>query len=482
MSVAKNFIYNVIYQVFVLITPLITVPYISRVLGSNGVGINAYTNSIIQYFILFGTIGISMYGNRSVAYVRDNRDQLSKTFWGIMALKILTAALSYSAFLVFLLFIDRFQVIFLIQSIYIISAAVDITWLFMGLENFKKIVLRNIVVKFIGIASIFVFVQTSDDLWKYVLALSLTELLGQLTMYIHLSDSVNRVKIRWRDIKKHFMPAMTLFLPQVAIQIYAVLNKTMLGTLSTTNEVGFFDNADKIIKMILAVVTATGVVMLPRVSNTFAMGHTEKVKDYLTKSLDFATYMAMPMMFGIIGIAQGFTPWFFGPGFSTTGQLICIIGPIILFIAWSNVLGVQYLMPLNRMRPFTLSVTVGAIVNFIFNLILIPNFQSAGTAISTVIAEFAVTGVQLLFVWRDIQLKRIVASLWKYLVASVVMFLLIWFIGNHLPVGIGSTLFQVAAGSVVYFLLLFLLKSRTNLKVFTFVVESAKKIFSKGSR
>ncbi|MDF2791771.1 MAG: flippase, partial [Neobacillus sp.] len=359
MSIAKNYIYNMIYQVFVLLVPLITIPYISRVLGSHGVGVNAFTNSVIQYFILFGTIGVALYGNRTIAYKRDNKEELSRTFWSIFLLKLITTGLAYIAFLIFMLFVNNYQPIYLIQSIYIISAAFDITWLFMGLEDFKKTVLRNILVKTIGAISIFV--------------------IGQLTMWFYLPRTVNRLKVKWRDIRIHFLPAISLFLPQVAIQIYAVLNKNMLGILANTNEVGYFDNADKIIKMVLAVVTAMGVVMLPRVSNMFARGDTKKVKEYLNQSLDFASYLSIPMMFGLAGMALKFAPWFFGIEFYQTGVLMVIISPIVVLIAWSNVVGIQYLMPTGKMRAFTISVTAGAIVNFIFNLILIRPFQSVGT-------------------------------------------------------------------------------------------------------
>lgn len=466
MSIAKNYIYNVIYQVFILIVPLITIPYVSKVLGSSGVGINAYTNSIIQYFILFGTIGIALYGNRSIAYVRDNKEELSRTFWAIFILKLITTAIAYLVFLLFLHFVHRFHFIFILQSIYIVSAAFDVTWLYMGLEDFRKTVIRNLAVKIIGTFCIFVFIRTHDDLWKYVLILSLSELFGQLTIWLNIPRTVNKIKVKWKTIKVHFMPALILFLPQVSIQIYAVLNKTMLGKLSSPSEVGFFDNADKIVKVILAVVTAMGVVMLPRISHTFAKGDTAKVREYLYQSLDFASFLAIPLMFGIAAISINFTKWYFPPEFFKTGYLIIIISPIIVLIAWSNVLGIQYLMPTGRMREFTISVTVGAIVNFIVNLILIHSFQSIGTAVATVIAEFTVTFVQFCFVAKDIKMKRIFRSLWKYLIAGFIMYMVAEAIGKIVHYGILLTMIQVIVGVVVYFLMLFLLHSETNKKIF----------------
>lgn len=476
MSIAKNYVYNVVYQVFVLLVPLITIPYVSRVLGSHGIGVNAYTNSVIQYFILFGTIGVALYGNRTIAYKRDNKDKLSRAFWSIFVLKAFTTFFAYIVFLIFLLFVRKYQSIYLIQSIYIISAAFDITWLFMGLEDFKKTVVRNIIVKIMGAISIFLFIRAETDLWKYVMILSLSELTGQLTMWFYLPKTVNRIKLKFKDITGHFLPATLLFLPQIAIQIYAVLNKTMLGYMANTNQVGYFDNADKIVKMVLAVVTATGVVMLPRISNTFARGETDKVREYLYKSLNFSSYLAFPMMFGIAGIATQFAPWFFGAGFTQTGILIEIISPIIVLIAWSNVLGMQYLLPTGKTKIFTISVTFGAIINFWLNLILIHSFQSAGTAIATVISELAVTAVQLIVAWKDIDIPKIFTSLWKYLFAGLLTYTATRLVGNIMPSSLISIAVQVLLGGVVYFIALFLLRSKMNQAVFGKVMYIVQQI------
>lgn len=477
MSIAKNYIYNVIYQIVTLLIPIITIPYISRVLGSSGVGINAFTTSVIQYFILIGTIGISLYGNRTVAYVRDNKDELSRTFWGIFILKIITTCSAFLAFLIFLLVIDDYQIIFLILSIYILAAAVDISWLYMGLEDFKKTVIRNLFVRVIGVVCIFIFVKTSNDLWKYVLILASSQFFGHLSLWAYLPKTVNRVKLTWNDIKKHLKPSIILFVPQIAIQIYLVLNKTMLGVLSSTNEVGYFDNADKVVKIVLSIVTAMGVVMLPRVSNSFAQGQMNRVKDYLYHSFDFASYLSIPLMFGLAGIALEFAPWFFGPEFSKSGLLICVISPIVLFIAWSNVIGQQYLMPTGIMRVYTYSVVIGAIINLILNFLLIGPYQSTGTAIATVIAEFCVIVVQLYFVRNDFQIKILFRSLWKYLIAGLFMFLVIRYIGNSLGVGYKTTAVQVLIGASVYFILLFIMKSTLNRKLFGVGLKLVRKVF-----
>ncbi|MFT8872026.1 MAG: flippase [Sporolactobacillus sp.] len=465
-NVAKNYMYNVVYQVFILVVPLITMPYIARTLSKTEVGINGYTNSLIQYFILFGTIGIALYGNRAVAYVRDDRQQLSRTFWSIFILKLLTTAVSYLLFLCFVSIAHRYHFIFILQSIYIISAAVDVTWLYMGLEDFQKTVVRNMIVKILGLIAIFLFVHRPGDLWKYVLVLALSEIIGQFTMWFYIPKTVRFVKINWSDIRQHFRPAFTLFLPQISIQIYAVLNKTMLGKLSSADQVADFDYADKIVKMLLAIVTSMGVVMLPRISHIFSQGNHEKVRAYLYQSLEFASYLAFPLMFGIAAVSRNFTAWFFTDQYHQTGLIIMLISPIVVLIAWSNVIGMQFLMPTGRMREFTVSVTAGAIVNFLANLVLIGRYQAIGTAFSTLLAEFVVTAVQFMYVYRDVHVIRLIALSWKYLFAGLAMFFTVRSIGETTANHFAVTMIQVAVGIAVYFALMFLLRADMNQKIF----------------
>lgn len=470
MSVAKNYMYNLLYQLLILILPLITVPYVSRILGSNGVGINAYTNSILQYFVLFGTIGISLYGSRNIAYVRDKKDELSKTFWGIFILKLVTSAIAYIAFLIFVFTTgSKYTSIYFIQSLAIISAALDISWFFMGIEDFKKTVTRNFIVKMIGVACIFIFVKTKNDLNKYIFILCVSDLIGQGVMWMYMKSYIHKIKITVNDIFKHFMPSVQLFVPQVAIQIYVVLDKTMVGIFSTPSEVGFYDNSQKIVKLTLAVVTSMGTVMLPRVANTFAKGDLKKVKEYLVKSFEFSSYLAIPMMFGMIGIADQFVPWFFGKEFLKCSELISIISPIIVAIAWSNVLGMQIMLPVGKVKEFTISVTVGAVVNFIINLIVIKRYHSLGASVASVIAEFVVTGMQFYLMREYIPAKSLFKDIWKYIISSAIMLFCIKVIGNYLGIGIKTTVIQVLIGIILYFCMLCLLKSKINKNLIDFM-------------
>ncbi|MGV3026544.1 flippase [Clostridium thermobutyricum] len=475
VSVKKNVLYNLIYQVVTLLLPLITVPYISRVLGPDGVGISSYTNSIVQYFIILGTIGISLYGNRQIAYVRDDKHKLSVTFWSITILKLITTGI---ALIVYVLIFSRdknYGLIFLIQGINILVATIDISWLYMGLEDFKKTVTRNLFVRIVGVILIFTFVKNMNDVALYVFINAGMAFLGNLVMWPYLPKTVSKVKIKWKDIQYHIKPALALFIPQIAIQIYAVLDKSMLGILSDTVQVGFYQQSQNIVKMVLGLVTSLGVVMLPRMSNVFASGDKEKLKEHLNNSLIGVSYVSIPMAFGLASISEKFVPWFFGKNFDEVKYLLIISVPILFFIAISNVLGVQYLLPTNKNRAFTISVTVGAIVNVILNFILIPYFKAFGSCVATVVAEFAVTAVQYALLYKEIDTKPLLKAILKYIIAGAIMTVVVVFIGKFMSATFITTIIQSIVGVIVYFIVLVIIRDEINKLVIEFIIKKLKK-------
>ena len=460
MQVIKNYLYNVSYQVFILLVPLITTPYLARVLGPTGVGINAFTNSNIQYFILFGSIGVGLYGNRQVAFVRDDKEELTQNFYEIFLMRIMTITLSYAAFLVFLVFSGDYQTYYLAQSLSIIAAAFDISWFFMGVEDFKVTVVRNFIVKIATLLMIFAFVKSIKDLGLYILILSLSLLIGNITLFPSLRHYIGKPKIKSLKIWKHLKPSLVLFIPQIAIQIYLVVNKTMLGYMIGVQSAGYFDQSDKMIKMILAIVTATGTVMLPHVANAFKNGEIKKTKEMLYNSFSFVSASSMPLMFGIMAIAPKFVPLFFTNKFLAVTPLMTIEAIVILVIAWSNVLGTQYLLPTNQNKEFTISVTLGAIVNILANIPLILLMGVNGTAIATVLSEIAVTGYQMIVIRDQIKIRNLFTDCWKYLLAGMSMFFVVRYIDSITKISWMFILVEVLIGAFVYLILLILLRAR----------------------
>ncbi|MBT8920083.1 hypothetical protein BTI58_06345 [Lactobacillus delbrueckii subsp. bulgaricus] len=460
MRVVKNYLYNVGYQVLAIIVPLITSYYVSRVLSPDGVGANAFTNSIIQYFMLLANIGIGYYGNREIAYVRDNKQKMAATFWEIQIVKTVMTVVAYLSFVVFMAFYSGNKTYMWAQSINLLAVAFDISWLYQGLEDFKRTVLRNTFVKITSMIAIFIFIKSPKDVALYIIVVALSTLLGNLTLWPHAVNNYGHVD---RGTKlspwRHFVPTVTMFVPQIATQLYVQLNRTMLGLMVDQKASGFYQYSDNLIKLILAFVTATGTVMLPHVANAFAQHDMEKVHKMLYKSFDFVSALAYPMMFGIAGVSMTLAPLYYSSKYAPVGPAMLIESIVILMIGWSNVIGTQYLLPVNRVKDFTTSVTIGAVVNIIMNFPLIHLWGLNGAMWSTVLSEISVTAYQLFVVRKSLDIRKMFAGSWKYLLSGIVMFVPVFWLNTHMKASWLWMLVEVAAGIVIYVGMVLLLRA-----------------------
>ncbi|OFN13065.1 flippase [Lacticaseibacillus rhamnosus] len=454
------------YQVFILLLPILTIPYVSRVLGPTGIGINAFTNSIVQYFVLFGTLGMTMYGNREVAYQRDQPKKLSNLFWELSLLRFITTVIATMVYIAFIILSGEYQLFYLIQGLFLVANAVDVSWFFQGLEEFRITVLRNTLVKIVSLISIFVLVRTRDDLWLYVLILSGSQVLGNLTLLPYLKRYITWPHWSGLTLKRHFRPTIEMFVPQIATQVYLQLNKTMLGALIGVQASGFYDNSDKIVKIILAVVTATGTVLLPHSAHSYSQGRYDIIETSLDRSMHFILLLAFPLATGLAGVAPLFTHVFFGKGFSPVADLLIIESIVIVLVGISNAVGVQYLLPTDQLKTFTTSVIFGALVNIVLNLPLILLFQSDGAMVATVLSELLVTVYQLIKVRQQIDVFKLFREVWKYAFSAFVMGVLVRIFTIILPIqSIALLLLAVLWGGIVYFLILGLLRPHELMKM-----------------
>ncbi len=460
MRVIKNYLYNAGYQLLLMIAPVLTTPYVARMLGAHESGINTYTNGWVTIFYLVGQMGITLYGNREVAYKRNDRYERSKTFWGIEALQLMTISVALVAYLVAVFaFSTTFRLFYLLQTLWILAAALDVSWYFMGLEDFKKTVVRNTIVKIISIVLIFVLIKGRADLWKYIVLLGGAQLIGNLTLWPYLKKEVQWIPLKEWQPFKHFYPSLLLFIPTITTQVYLVVNKIMLGKMGTPTALGQYDYSDKIVKLVLSVVTATGTVMLPNIANKFANGDVKGIRKSLYKSFDFVTSLSVPMMFGLMAIAVPFANWFLGHGYQDAGMIIFLEAPVIVLIAWSNVTGTQYLMPVDRVREYTTSVMVGAVVNVVANLFLIYVWNAYGAALATVIAEFSVSAYQLYAIQSTIKRRQLFSGLWKYLLSGLIMFVAVNQLSQRISMNLLTLIIEVGLGILVYGIMIWLLKA-----------------------
>lgn len=424
-SIKKNFFYNASYQVLVLILPLITSPYISRVMGVEKIGEYSYSSSIASYFGIFIALGLSNYGNRTIASVRENKKQLSKTFWNIYAMQLLAGIFVLIFYLIYVFFIANNKLMAQIQIIFLLSVIIDINWFFFGLEQFKLTVTRNTLVKIISVICIFIFVRTSDDLYKYALIMVISTSISQLFLWLFLRKYVFFVLPKLNDIKQHIIPNLTLFVPVVAISLYTVMAKIILGALCNTTEVGYFESANKLTTIPGVAVAALGTVMLPRVSNLVASGQKERSIKYLQKSLIVSVFLSVSMALGLSAISKEFVPLFYGKGFEKCEILIPILVLSSIFMSWANVIRTQYLIPYRRDKIYIQSVFLGAIVNILANIIFIPYLQSIGAALGSLLAEITVCIYQTFKVRKDLSIKLFLKKSLPFVVIGLIMYCIV---------------------------------------------------------
>lgn len=458
-SLSKNYLYNLSYQLFTLLIPLITMPYIARALGVEAIGEYSFSYSIVAYFILLAQFGITNFAQREIAYHQNDTEKQSCIFFEVCIFQILMVFISLIGYYALGLLWGNVTSIYWLQALHIVAVMFDVTWFFQGLEEFGKIVFRNFLVRFVNIALLFLLIKTSDDLALYTLIMGGMNIVSGILICLFLKNYIHKVPLQKIHPFRNWRAILGLFLPQVAIQIYVVLDKTMLGLFTDAYaENGYYEQADRIIKVLLVVATSLGAVMLPRIAANVAKGEVEVIRKYMMLSYRYSFFVTIPMCFGIIGIASNFVPWFFGAGYEPVIGVIRIISSILIAVGLSNVTGIQFMIPTNRQNQLTLSVIVGAIFNFAINLYLIPHFGVNGVAVATVLTEWIVTVVQFYMVRDFFCIKAIVRDGIHYLCSGLVMLGVVMILSWQLQPSIINTLLLIVVGGVIYMGVLFLLK------------------------
>lgn len=458
-SIKKNYLYNLVYQILTIIIPIITAPYLARVLGVKGTGISSYTLSIVSYFVLFGSIGVASYGQREIAMNRDDKYKYSKIFWELFIFKSITSIISIIAYTFVIINNTSYNIIYLILSLNILASIFDISWFYQGLEEYKFISIRNIVIKLLFTVSIFIFVKHKSDLNLYIFLNSMSLLISSLSLWLRIPKKIVKVNKKEFKILSHTKNTLIYFLPQIATQVYTMLDKTMLGLITKSEaENGYYEQAYKIITMSMTMVISLNTVMLPRMSYLYKEHKIDEIKRRLLRSLQFSCMLAIPLSLGIASTAYGFVDWFFGPEYADAKKLLVIFSPIVTIIAISNCLGGQCLTPCGKRLQSAGALWVGALVNFILNLFFIRMFRSTGAAVASVIAETIITILFCIQSKKYVDYKLFFKKIYKYFIAGIIMAIVIILLYSVLPISIISTCIEVAIGMLIYFGILGFLK------------------------
>lgn len=460
-SVVYNFIMNIILTMSSFIFPLITFPYVSRILLPVGTGKISFAASVVNYFLLLAQLGIPTYGVRACAKVRDNEEELSKTVQEILLISIMMCILAYVVFFASLFCVPRFQEerkLLIVTSASILFTTLGVEWLFRALEMYSYITWRSIIFKCIGLVAMFLMVHNQDDYVVYgaisIFASSASYILNFI--YLHkLVDLNKRFKL---DLKKHMKPILVFFAMSCATTVYLNLDTTMLGFMKTDEEVGYYNAAVKIKNMLVSIVTSLGAVLLPRVTAYLEKSEMEKFMKLSKKAIRFVMFTAVPMLTYFIVFARQGVLLISGNEYVDSIIPMQVMMPTLLFIGLTNIMGIQILVPMGKESKVLASTVVGAVIDLVLNMMFIPKYSVVGAAIGTVTAELAVFIYQYFSdraLFKDL-LKN--TSIWKFVLSSIIaVFASVWVLKLELGYFI-SLLISCICFTVVYVVCLLLLR------------------------
>lgn len=462
-SVKVNYILNLINTGTQMLFPLITFPYVCRVIEADGIGQINFFQSIISYISLFTCLGIPMYAIREIARDRSDVVQMNRTAMEILLLHSMLTLVGYAIVAILCLTVPQIQVnipLFLILSLTIFFTAIGCEWFYQGIEDFKYITIRGLIIKTVSVVLLFIFVKSKTDLLYYGCYTVFGVLGGNIFNFFRLRKYIHRENIIFSElhIKRHIKPVLKVFSFSVVTSIYLQLNTVLLGFLKNALAVGYFAAATKVMQMLLMMSSCLGSVMMPRASHLIAENKENEFNRLIQKSYDFTLAIALPMTIGLIFCAPSLITALCGVKFEHSILPSQIIAPIILMVAISNVFGIQVLFPKGKINIVTLCCGIGAVADLILNLCLIPFFSYIGTSIAYLGAEVATT-VSMYFIGRKyIPIIYFKKSHLTYALGCVVMALALYGISLLQLPTLTILLLQGCSGGLAYFIILCICK------------------------
>ena len=451
VSLKKNFIFQTIYQIITFVVPFIIAPYLTRVLGSKELGIYTYSFSIVSYFVILANLGIAKHGQRIIAARRDDSIALRKTFWSLLYVHVffsLVAVLFYVGYIT--LVKPEYNYLYIIQSFIVLSALTDISWLFYGLEDFKSVVIRNIIVKIAECVLIFIFVNSQADTGRYALIISLSTFVGQLVLIPDAIKRVKPIKVDLRDCVEHIKPLFILFISVVAVSLYTIFDKTLLGLLSTKENVAFYEYANKMVMIPKQFVYVIGTVIFPRACLLYA----KKEFSILKKYIDISMYLTCLLAFGFISVFMAVSDklcvLYLGQEFISTGMALFYMSPLIAIVMIGDVLRSEYLIPAGKDTLFTICIIISGVLNVCLSFLLIPRVGILGAILGTIGAELFGTLYQIIASRSFYPIKFVVKNILPFLFCGVVTFLAVHFVDSMAPTSWTWLFVELILSAIIY--------------------------------
>ena len=459
-SLKKNIAISTLYQILLVILPMITAPYIARVLGPDQSGVYDFTNSIQTYFAMFAALGTASYGAREIARVRNDEKQRSVLFWEIELMTVMTSTAWIIVWFIFIALTPQYKVIYLVLTMGLFSTMFDISWFFAGMEQFTYTVSKNAVCKLAGVILMFLFVKRPEDLLLYIIIITASTMLGNLSMWLYIPRFITKVDFRRLRFRNHFHETLIYFIPSVATSVYTVLDRTLIGTITNNRaENGFYHYTMQIINIMKALTfSSLNMVLGSRIAYLFAEEKYDEIKERIRDSINYILFMGIGICFGLIGVSGRFVPLYLGPGYDRVVTMLVLMSPIVVIIGVSNCLGSQYYTPSGNRKLSAKFIIIGAIVNLTLNLILIPRFWGYGAIVASLIAETVITVLYFRHCNGYLTADTLFREGWKKLVAGVLMLAVIRILDRFIASDIIALCAEVMAGFAVYCALIVLLR------------------------
>ncbi len=472
VKVGRNIIYQMIYQIVTVLSPLIVTPYLSRTLGPSGIGKYSYAYSIAYYFVLFAGLGITSHGSRKIAEAKNNEEELNRTFSNLFWIHLfISLAVTIIYFIAVCAGMNKENsTLSFIMTFYVLSAAVDVKWFFYGIENFKITVLRSIIIRVLYIVLIFIFVNSKADTWRYTFIMAFVAFfLAEGSLFILLPKYVKLLRPNFKGMIKEIAPLFILFIPSVANLLLRHFDKIMLGMMSTYEQLGMYENTDKVFTILSTTITAASDVILPRISNLLASKNEEKAEHIFNLALRISIIVSCAFAFGLMAIAKEFVPVFFGNEFLGCISLLSWIAPTIIMTAFSVTIRKQYLIPRYKEKVYTIATCTGLAVNIVANYFMIPNYGAMGAVYGTLIAEFVVIICQFLMIHKEMNYLPYVKDLLVFISIGIIMLVVVRLVSNF-PINIyGLLLVEISAGALIYLILTLIYLAKTNDEIFIYI-------------
>lgn len=462
-SIKGNILLNGINTLTGIIYPVITFPYAARVLLPEGIGVINFLNSIIGYIVLLTSLGIPMYAVKEVAKYRDDKFTRDKITIEIIGLSTILCIIGYVIVWLLAEFIPQVHhqaALFYILSLTIVFTAIGVNWFYQGIEDFKFITIRAIIIRTCAAVALFIFVKKPTDLLIYGMITVGSTVGNNFINFVHLRRYIDIRIFCFRELSfmRHLKPALQVFILNLIVSLYIQLNSIMLGFMSGDKEVGYFTAGTKITHIALTLITSLSTVLLPRCSHLLKIGDRYGFASVINKSLNVTLGLSLPMTVGLILLAAPITIIFCGEAFIYSIPILYLNAPVIIFISLTTLIGIQVLYTMDKVNLVILSVSVAAILNLILNFILIPPYGATGAAISTLIAEFSVLLFQIICGSRYFPFNLLDLFKFKYVVATIIMGISVHIAIIHIQSDVMKLIIGLCVGFSVYLMTLIVLK------------------------